>query len=249
MPVKQRLTEPVLLTLVLVVVSLLLYAGYYAVVRDLHETFLAWLGNLAFLPFELLLVTLIVDQLLRTRERRALRRKMNMIIGAFFSEVGLQLIRSISKTDVHADENREYFDIEHDWTEREFNRATTRLDSANYEINARLADLDELRAFFETKRSFLLRLIENPSILEHGPFTDLLWAVFHIAEELSYREGGSTLPESDYEHLAGDMRRAYILLVREWLSYLKHLKESYPYLFSLALRLDPFDEKASVVIH
>ena len=245
----KRIPEPILWTFLLVAISFLLYVGYFAVSGDVHETFLAWLGNLAFIPFELLLLTIIVDQLLRTRERRALRRKLNMIIGAFFSEIGLELIKSISKTDVHAEENRKHFDIEHDWTEHEFRRATGRLDIANYEIDARLMDLDALRAFFDAKRSFLLRLIENPSILEHGPITDLIWAVFHIAEELSYRSGVDTLPESDYEHLAGDLRRAYILLVREWLVYLKHLKESYPYLFSLALRLDPFDEEASAVVH
>jgi hypothetical protein len=246
--VNKRLTEPILWILLLMVVSALLYAGYYAVVRDVNETFLVWLGNLAFIPFELVLVTLIIDQVLRTREKRAMRMKAKMIVGAFFSELGLDLIGRISKLDIHAVENREYFDIEHDWTERDFKRAMHRLDNANYEIDPRNADREELTTLFEEKRNFLLRLIENPSILEHGPFTDLLWAVFHLAEELTYRKEVTSLPEADYEHLFDDFQRAYTLLVSEWLIYLKHLKQNYPYLFSLALRLDPFDEKASAVV-
>ena len=48
--------------------------------------------------------------------------------------------------------------------------------------------------------------------------------------------------------MAGDIKRAYTLLVFEWLSYMKHLKNNYPYLFSLAMRLNPFDENATVEI-
>ena len=71
-------------------------------------------------------------------------------------------------------------------------------------------------------------------------FTDLLWAVTHLTEELSHRKDLKTLPNADYEHLSGDIKRAYIMLITEWLAYMKHLKESYPYLFSLAVRTNPF---------
>ena len=245
---KKRIAEPILWTLVFVVVSFLLYAGYYMVVLDMQETFLTWLGNLAFIPFELLLVTLIIEQLLRSRERRTLRRKLNMIIGAFFSEVGVYLMKYISEFDIKADQNRAFFDIDPDWTEREFSRALKRLENVNYEIDAKLGDLQRLDAFLESKRTFLLRLLENPSLLEDGPLSDLLWSVFLIAEELDYRQDMSALPETDYAHLAEDLRRAYFLLLREWMVYLRHLKESYPFLFSLALRMDPFDPQASAVV-
>jgi hypothetical protein len=46
-------------------------------------------------------------------------------------------------------------------------------------------------------------------------------------------------------HIAGDMQRAYSLLISEWLSYMKHLRENYPYLFSFAMRTNPFDPNAS----
>jgi hypothetical protein len=41
------------------------------------------------------------------------------------------------------------------------------------------------------------------------------------------------------------MRRSYILLISEWLDYMRHLKENYPYLFSFAMRTNPFDPDAS----
>jgi len=56
------------------------------------------------------------------------------------------------------------------------------------------------------------------------------------------------LPDTDYEHLAGDIKRSYILLVHQWLDYMKHLKDNYPYLFSLAMRVNPFDQDESPIV-
>ncbi|MGM0368686.1 MAG: hypothetical protein ACQEP2_09030, partial [Actinomycetota bacterium] len=91
-------------------------------------------------------------------------------------------------------------------------------------------------------------LLENPNLLEHEKFTELLWAVFHLTEELEYREDLENLPESDYEHISGDISRVYLLLIAGWLDYIKHLKERYPYLFSLAARVNPFDKQASPIV-
>jgi hypothetical protein len=90
--------------------------------------------------------------------------------------------------------------------------------------------------------------LENPVLLEHESFTELLRAVFHLTEELAVREDLQKLPHTDYAHLAGDITRSYVLLVHEWLDYMKHLKDNYPYLFSLAMRTNPFDQNASVIV-
>jgi hypothetical protein len=49
---------------------------------------------------------------------------------------------------------------------------------------------------------FLLGLMANPNLLEHESFTDLLWAVFHLTDELTHREDVSALADADLEHLA-----------------------------------------------
>ena len=46
----------------------------------------------------------------------------------------------------------------------------------------------------------------------------------------------------------GDINRVYAILVREWIHYLRHLKERYPYLFSFAVRTNPFNQTASVIV-
>ena len=94
----------------------------------------------------------------------------------------------------------------------------------------------------------MLNLLENPNLLEHESFTNLLWAVFHLTDELVHRSDLKKLPDSDYQHLAGDIKRAYHQLLIQWLDYMKHLKHDYPYLFSLAMRTNPFDANASIEV-
>jgi hypothetical protein len=92
----------------------------------------------------------------------------------------------------------------------------------------------------------MLRLLENQALLEHATFTDMLWAVFHLTEELAARGDLSALPDPDRRHIELDMGRAYGRLLAEWLRYVEHLKAQYPYLYSFAVRTNPFDPEAQV---
>lgn len=105
-----------------------------------------------------------------------------------------------------------------------------------------------MKEFLESRRMFLLRLVENPSLLEHEAFTTLLRAVLHVSEEPGYRESLEDLPEADVEHLAGDLTRTYAILTRQWLQYLWFIRKAYPHLFSLAVRTNPLDPSATAVV-
>ena len=130
------------------------------------------------------MVTLIIHELLSRHKRSKRMQKLNMVVGAFFSEIGTSL----------------------------------------------------------------LRLMENPNLLEYERFTNLLMATFHLMEELVARAGNDALPESAVRHLSGDVDRVCGQLAGFWLDYMKYLKASYPYLFSLAVRMNPFDRCASPVV-
>ena len=244
----RRFSWPILLALSLVVLSLFLYVIHYAIFRDPHHIFIYMLGDVAFVPVEVLLVTLIIHRLLSGREKRARLEKLNMVIGAFFSEVGTRLLTYFSDFDPELDEVRKDLIVADDWTEQTFSSVRKRFRDYHYVVEIQKVDLPGLRNFVMGKRDFMVRLLENPSLLEHESFTELLRAVFHLTEELETRENVKQLPDTDLQHLAGDVRRAYTLLVREWLGYMKHLKDTYPYLFSLAMRTNPFDQEASPLV-
>ncbi|MGB2696691.1 MAG: hypothetical protein WBD28_02380, partial [Candidatus Zixiibacteriota bacterium] len=182
------------------------------------------------------------------REKRNRLKKMNMVIGAFFSEVGTELLTYFSDFDPKLDEIRNELVITKDWSEQEFHTVSKVLKNYDYDVNIQKVSLEHLRIFLTGKRDFLLRLLENPNLLEHEKFTDLLQAVFHLTEELMNRDDIKALPDTDYKHLAVDIKRVYINLVHQWLDYMKHLKNNYPHLFSLAMRINPFDMQASPIV-
>lgn len=244
----RRFRWQILLGLSLIVLSVMLYLLHYAIFRDPHHVFIFLVGDIAFVPIEVLLVTLIIHQLLEVREKRSLLEKLNMIIGVFFSEVGASLLIYFSDFDPKLDQIKEELIVTDDWSEQEFASVAKHLKTHDYQVDIKKVSLEDLRRFLIEKRDFLLRLLENPNLLEHESFTGLLWAIFHLTEELINREDITSLPDTDCEHLAGDIRRAYTLLVCEWLDYMKYLKRNYPYLFSLAMRTNPFDQEASPVI-
>lgn len=236
------------LGLSLIVLSAIVYLIHYFIFRDPHHIFIYLIGDIAFVFIEVLLVTLIIHHLLSMREKRVLLEKLNMVIGTFFSEVGTKLLAYFSDFDSKLDTIRRELVVTTDWSAQEFLSVSTRLKNYDYGVEIQKINLEELRTFLVGKRDFLVRLLENPILLEHQSFTELLRAVFHLTEELTVREHLIQLPTTDYAHLAGDIKRAYVLLVHQWLDYMKYLKDNYPYLFSLAIRTNPFDQNASAIV-
>lgn len=176
-----------------------------------------------------------------------LLQKLNTVIGTFFSDVGTQLLKSISEFDPNINRIRNALIITNQWSDQDIVSSSARLKKYEYTIELTERDplaldlLEGLRTFLAAKKGSFTRLLENPTLLEHEPFTGLLWAVTHVVEELAYREDLRHLPGPDYDRLANNIKRAYSLLVLEWFKYMEHLMDKYPYLFSLALRTNPFD--------
>ena len=221
---------------------------HFVIFKDAHHLVIFLLADIAFLPIEVLLVTIIIHRLLSEREKRARLEKMNMVIGVFFSEVGIELLASISRSDPGLDGIRKELMVTGVWTESEFLRVDQRLQDYEYGVDIGRADLRELKRLLVVKVDFLLRLLENPNMLEHESFTELLWAVFHLADELTRRENLERVPDTDLTHLGNDVKRVYALIGRQWVDYMKHMKKRYPYLFHLAVRTNPFDQTASVIV-
>src|SRR4030043_1839145 len=232
----------------LVFLSVTLYVVQISIFHRTGETFFYLLQDIAFVPMQVLLVTLIISGLLNMREKRLRLEKMNMVIGTFFSEVGTRLIAHFSDFDPKLENIRANLIVRKEWSDQEFVAVIKRLKDYDYEVTIHVMNLEDLRIFLMAKRDFLVRLLENPILLEHESFTELLRAVFHLAEELAAREDLRQLPPSDKTHIGGDIKRVYHLLVDQWLDYMRHLKENYPYLFSLAMRTNPFDRKASATV-
>lgn len=228
--------------------SLLLSVLHVFVFHD-SQTFLFYIAlDLAFVPIQVFLVSLVLDNIMKERERKAILQKMNMVIGAFFSEVGNETIRRIGDFCQDSPQLAEQLNVTAAWSMETFRQAADKARVQACRLDEDRSSMEELKTFLLEKRSFVLGLLQNPNLLEHDDFTDLLWAWCHLTEELAVRPGFDDLPRPDVEHLQGDMRRCFVLLVRQWLSYMRHLKSDYPYIYSLAMRTNPFTRPESAVV-
>ena len=187
--------------------------------------------------------------MLNRRERKVRLEKLNMVMNLFFSEIGNRLLRYFVELDPQAASLRKDLVVTNDWSAADFLTVSQLLNSHKYNIDIEKVPQEELNTFFDDKVNLLLRLLENPALLERESFTETIRAVFHFRDELLLRQDISQLPESDKKHLTGDIKRAYRLLALQWLDYMRYLKDNYPYLFSLAMRINPFDLNASPVVN
>ncbi|AGB40786.1 hypothetical protein Halha_0815 [Halobacteroides halobius DSM 5150] len=235
--------------LVLIIISAVLYFIHFQIFEDLHHILIFLVEDIAFIPIEVLLVTLIIHRLLDEREKEVKMKKLNMIIGTFYSEVGNQLISHFLLFDSNFKAKQSILQVDDEWTKEKFLKATNKLVDKKFILETNVTDchdLVNLKKFLSEEKTFLLHLLDNPNLIEHDTFTDLLWAVFHLTEELMYRSDLQNLSDEDKDHILKDIERAYIELVKQWLLYMRHLQEDYPYLFSLAVRTNPFNPEATV---
>jgi len=238
----------VVLVLFLILLTGLLYSIHIGIFHDIHHLALFGLEDLAFLPIEVLIVTLFLDRLLKLRDRKERAEKINMVIGVYFSEIGNLLFRAMASYDVNIHQLRKEIHITHISKDKDLKKASQFIKRYNTKLKVDVILFEELKLILSQKRDLLSNIIQNPVLLEHGSFTDLLLATFHLEEELSYRDNLSKLPQSDIAHLNGDVKRAYLKIAEEWIKYLKHLKGNYPYLYSLSFRLNPLNKEIDITV-
>lgn len=225
------------------------YILHYAIYSDFEFIGKYVIAQMGFLFINVYLVTIILNQLLNNRAKKERLEKLSMVISAFYADCGIELIKMLNTFCLDGAEWKEYMKVGQHWKKADFDAARAATARRDISMDSQYGSLVELRSLLNGKREHLLRLLENPAILEHEQFSQILWTVFHIAEELFYRgDELDDLPDADYAHLSNDLQRSYKVLILQWLDYMEHLSIRYPYMFSLAVRNNPFDEEARVIV-
>ena len=236
------------LALSFVLLSVTTYFIHFLIFDDSTFIFKYFVAQLGFLPISTLLVTVVLNRLMGKRDRNARMQKLNMVIGAFYMDVGTDLLKYLASIDLEARNFGEHLQLNTQWSKDDFAQAKRKIRDINMDKNTIPCHLVEIEAFLTNKREHLLRLLENPNLLEHESFSQLLWAVFHLTEEMAGRNDLINLSKADYAHLRGDISRVYIHLVNQWIDYMENLHSNYPYLFSLAIRTNPFNPEATIEV-
>ena len=108
------------LALVLVSIAALVYGLKYLCLGQAEGTTVFIFNALGFLPINVLLVTLVLNRLMNIRAKREKLEKLNMVIGTFFSEVGLELLKRMAASDEEIQRIRDHLVVTADWQAAEF---------------------------------------------------------------------------------------------------------------------------------
>ena len=194
------------------------------------------------------LVASATEDLLNRRDRRARVQKSHMLAGLFFSEIGTDVLRLLDRFTTTAPAVPAELAGADAWSREDLEAVARALAAWDVAMDARQGNLEELRSLLQPKTDLLVRLLENPVLLERGSFTELLRALFHLREELAHRADLLDLPPADYSHLSGDLERVHTHIVPEWIAYMRYQQAHYPYLYSLAVRTNPFTERSTAAV-
>lgn len=244
----KKYSKAIAISFAFIMLSAILYTIHFYIFRDSHHIFIYLLGDVAFLPIEVLLVSLIFSKIIDDRDKQEKLKKINMLLGVFFSESGVELMKLFAQNDKNLNQFQDALLIKLNWTSKDYKNSIKIIKDFDFHLEFDGTSLVLIEEFLSSKRNNLLMFFDNPTLIEHETFTDLILALSHVEQELSNRKDLKRLTTRDQEHVVIDIERVYKLLFLEWLQYMNHLRKAYPFLYSFSVRTNPFDPNADVEI-
>jgi len=237
----------IVFSIMLLALSSIIYLAFISIFGDVRYMTEYSLLHLAFIPLDVFFVTIIIEKLLDEKRRKETMDKLNIISGIFFGEMENDFFIRLKNFSEDFDEIKNYLIVKHEWGDREYVSAMKNIMETDFKMKCDTMSLMDMKIFILSKEELILSLLSNPALLEHDRLTDMLWSIFHLADEFDRRDDLTSLPESDVDHLLKDIKRAYINTFIVWFDYLKHMKSHYPYLYSLAVRANPFNDEGIII--
>ena len=238
----KRTKETILIGSGLVILSILLHYLHVVIFKDVHHTMIFLFADIAFIPLEVFLTTIVIERILERREKEHLVEKLNMLIGLFYTELGTKLLSDIVKGDAHGVMANHRTINSDTWNDQSFSKLHEDILNYDYELNIDKINLGDIKNKLDDNKDLLINLISNGNLLEHETFTEMLMTIMHLKEELDTRYCDE-IERYEIMHIEKDLMAVYKYLTIEWAEYMKYLSKNYPSLYCKALINNPFDTR------
>ncbi|MDM8534789.1 hypothetical protein QUF55_08840, partial [Clostridiaceae bacterium HSG29] len=180
--------EHLKLGVALILTSLLLYVIHFYIFHDMEHLTIFLVSDIAFVPLEVFLVSLILERMIKKHEEERATKKLHMLVGMFYQEVGDKLLRMFVKADEGIKLNDIWISVDTTWTKENYKELEKLIKSHSHIINIDKIDLKELYKMLSFKRSLIINFLTNPILLEKDYFSNELSSILHILTELEYRD-------------------------------------------------------------
>ena len=233
----RKYLDKVTIAVGLLALSGLLFAGYWLFVGDVSYISRYFYLHLSFLPIHALVLGVILDELIVHREKRQRHHRLNMFLGIFFRQMGIDIMLNMLLLADNRDELEQKMLVAKDWKARHFRRARQAVNNLRLDMRSDRGQLKTLFNLTAQREQEIITLTRNPMMLEFEALYRCLLSLFHLIEETHYRGQVMSMSENVVHHLADDVGKTLTLLASLWLSYLEHLKEEHPVLFGFQVGL------------
>jgi hypothetical protein len=221
----------------LLAISGVFFLGYWFFTGNLNYISNYFYLHLSFLPIHALVLGLILDELIQLREKIERRKRLNMFLGVFFRQMGMDIMLNLLLLVDNREELEERLLVGKHWKARHFRRARRELANLKLIMRPDRVALASLLDFLASRDQDIIEMTRNPLMLEFKGLYRCLLSLFHLIEETRFRGPVDTLSEGAVKHLAQDAGKTLILLSSRWLAYLEHLKGEHPVLFGFQVGL------------
>ncbi|WP_449246028.1 hypothetical protein [Desulfarculus baarsii] len=226
--------EKLLIAAGLVTLSTFLYVAHYFLFDSAHgPAYYAdkVFSHIAFLPIHALVLGVIIDGMITFRERQGRKRRLNMFLGIFFRQLGADILAMASGLCQNRDELDAITVVHQQWGARDFRRARQGLAAFRPRMAADEKQVLALLDYLRQREGDILEMTRNPLVLEFEDLYHGLISLFHLIEEIHYRNSDQAFSPGELTHLAKDVGKSLKQLSHLWLIYLEHLKAEHPVLF------------------
>ena len=216
----------------LISLSSLLYAMDYLIIGDFSGVTKYVAHHIAFLPIHALVLGILIEEILVWREKREQKRKLNLFLGIFFRQMGVDFYVAMVDLVKNRDELDELIVVDKHWDHHRFSKAHTAVQNFNYKMDSDPEKLGNVFSILHEREKEIMDMTRNPNLWDFEELYRALVALFHLIEESRFRGQERQLIPGVREHLAQDVGKALKMLLSLWLHYLEFLKVTHPVLFS-----------------
>lgn len=234
---RRKYLDKVTIAAGLLALSGLMYLGYWWFAGDLSYISHYFYLHLSFLPIHALVIGLILEELIAHREKSERFHRLNMFLGIFFRQMGIDIMLNLLLLVENRDELEREMLVDKGWKARHFRRARQRVEGLELTMRPDRGQLKILLELLAEQEQEIITMTRNPMMLEFEGLYRCLLSLFHLIEETHYRGRVTAMSEGVVRHLAQDVGKTLTLLAVLWLAYLEHLKGEHPVLFSFQVGL------------
>ncbi len=222
-----------IIVIALLVVSVVIYALQIVIFHDERNTAFYIFQDMAFMPVTIAVATLVVGELLGSKEKKERLEKTKMLTSSFFTQLGVYLIRAIADVAEMSPEIQEIVDFggPEEKSEAELQKV---ISDAKIKVHLDDKSYETVRKLLGEQQQTMLTLATSSMIHEHENFTEMLWGLFHVQDEFRLRGAYSDLSEQDISHMNTDFEEIFKLMLMNWIGNVRYLRKTYPGFYKVA---------------